>query len=84
MNLVLFFILVALFVALTPGVLVYLPPKSSKMTTALTHGFIFALVWTIISKPLMNMTRHMNFMEGATTMKMDSKKPDPKESKPSN
>ncbi len=80
MNLVLFFILVALFVALTPGVLVCLPPKSSKMTTALTHGFIFAFVWTIISKPLMNMTRHMNFMEGATTMTMDSKKSDSKKS----
>jgi hypothetical protein len=34
-----------LFAALTPGVLVTLPPRSSKLTVALTHGVVFALVY---------------------------------------
>ena len=34
-----------LFVALTPGVLVTLPPRSSKLTVAAVHGVIFALVY---------------------------------------
>jgi len=34
-----------LFVVLTPGVLLRLPMKGSKMTVALTHGAIFAVVW---------------------------------------
>jgi hypothetical protein len=34
---------VALFVALTPGVLLRLPPGGSKLTVALVHGVVFAL-----------------------------------------
>jgi len=36
---------VVLFVALTPGVLVRLPPGGSKLTVAAVHGVIFALVY---------------------------------------
>ena len=35
---------VALFVALTPGVLLRLPPGGSKLTVALVHGVVFAVV----------------------------------------
>jgi hypothetical protein len=73
MNLVIFVVLVALFVALTPGVLVYLPPKQSKLVTSLTHGVIFAVIWTIIHKPLMHLSRNFHFMEGLET-KTDPKK----------
>ncbi len=34
-----------LFIVLTPGVLLRLPMKGSKMTVALTHGVVFAVVW---------------------------------------
>ena len=34
-----------LFVALTPGVLDTLPPRSSKLVVAATHGVLFALVY---------------------------------------
>ncbi len=34
-----------LFIVLTPGVLLRLPMKGSKMTVALTHGAIFGVVW---------------------------------------
>jgi hypothetical protein len=35
----------ALFVLLTPGVLVKLPPKGSLLTVAIVHGLIFALIY---------------------------------------
>ena len=34
-----------LFFVLTPGILLSLPPKGSKMVVALTHGAVFALVF---------------------------------------
>jgi|UniRef100_A0A6C0B6V9 mannose/fructose/N-acetylgalactosamine-specific phosphotransferase system component IIC len=34
-----------LFVALTPGVLLRLPPGGSKLVVAATHGLVFALVY---------------------------------------
>ena len=39
-----------LFVVLTPGVLMRLPPNGSKMTVALTHGVVFAVVWYFTNK----------------------------------
>jgi hypothetical protein len=52
MNAFLFIVLVLLFVALTPNILLSLPPKASKLTVAFTHGLVFAVVWTVIHKPL--------------------------------
>ena len=37
-------VLVALFVALTPGVLLRIPAAGSKLTVAVVHGLVFALV----------------------------------------
>ena len=37
-------VVVALFVALSPGVLLRLPPGGSKLTTAVVHGVIFVAV----------------------------------------
>ena len=34
-----------LFYVLTPGILLSLPPKSSKMVVAATHALVFALVY---------------------------------------
>ena len=39
-----------LFAALTPGVLLRLPPGGSKLTVALTHGVVFALVYHFTHK----------------------------------
>jgi len=36
--------IVALFVALTPGILLSLPQGGKKMTVALVHGLVFAAV----------------------------------------
>lgn len=37
-----------LFFILTPGILLTIPPKSSKKTVAIVHALVFALVITII------------------------------------
>jgi hypothetical protein len=44
----------ALFFALTPGVLVSLPAKGSKMTVAATHAVLFALVYHLTNKMVFN------------------------------
>ena len=44
-----------LFVALTPGVLLTLPKGGSKMTVALVHGLVFAVVFHLTHKTAMRM-----------------------------
>ena len=39
-----------LFFALTPGILVTLPPKGSKVIVALTHAIVFAVIYSITCK----------------------------------
>jgi len=40
----------ALFFVLTPGILVTLPPKGSKVIVALTHALVFAIIYCLIHK----------------------------------
>ena len=40
----------ALFFVLTPGVLVSLPPKAGKLTVAVTHAVVFAVVYELTHK----------------------------------
>ena len=70
MNAFLFIVLILLFVALTPNILLSLPPKASKLTVAFTHGLVFAVVWTLIHKPLWRFGESMGHsmrMEGMAT-----------------
>lgn len=39
-----------LFFLLTPGILLSLPPRGSKIVVALTHALVFAVVWHFTSK----------------------------------
>ena len=59
MGLILFIVIVALFVALTPGILLSLPPKGSKLVVALTHGIVFAVVLKLIYKPIWKFTSQL-------------------------
>jgi len=45
MKVVMMLYMFVLFVALTPGVLVNLPPRCSKYVVLATHAVIFAAVW---------------------------------------
>jgi len=44
-----------LFFILTPGILLSLPPKGSKMTVALTHAFVFAIIMVLMCRMMMRM-----------------------------
>jgi hypothetical protein len=55
MDFVMLIVMAILFAVLTPGVLLYLPPKSSLAVAAVTHGIVFALVWHFVHKPIAQM-----------------------------
>jgi hypothetical protein len=44
-----------LFFVLTPGVLVRLPPGGSKLMVAAVHAVVFAVVYGLVSKTVMDM-----------------------------
>jgi hypothetical protein len=48
-----------LFFVLTPGVLLSLPPKSSKMVVAATHAIVFAFVFQITQTFVINYAMKM-------------------------
>jgi len=56
MNLFMSLYLAALFVALTPGVLLTLPKGGSKMKVAVVHGLVFAVVWHFTHKMVWSAT----------------------------
>ena len=62
MHLIMFVYVFLLFFVLTPGVLVYLPPKAGKMVTAATHALIFALIWTLTHKMVWRLSSSMEGM----------------------
>ena len=51
LSICIFVLQVLLFVLLTPGILLVLPPKSSKYIVAATHGVIFSALWMLLYKP---------------------------------
>jgi predicted aldo/keto reductase-like oxidoreductase len=69
MNVVMLVYVFVLFFVLTPGVLVYLPPKASKMVTNLTHAAIFALIWTLTHKMVWRLSSGMEGMKGTNVIK---------------
>jgi amino acid permease len=59
MNVYMSLYLALLFVVLTPGVLLSLPPGGSKLVVAATHGVVFAIVYYVTHKAVWNATRNM-------------------------
>lgn len=56
MNLFMSLYLVALFVALTPGVLVTLPKGGSKYAVIAVHAVLFAAIWHFTNTIVLDMT----------------------------
>ena len=54
MYIFMFLFIVILFFILTPGVLLSLPPKGSKMMVAAVHAIVFALLFTLTNKFVWN------------------------------
>ena len=46
-----------LFIALTPGILVTLPPKGKPIVVAITHGILFALIYAVTHKAVRRLTK---------------------------
>ena len=55
-----------LFIALTPGILVTLPPKGTPIVVAVTHGILFALIYAVTHKAVWHFTKqHEGFENGS-------------------
>jgi hypothetical protein len=59
MNVYMSLYVALLFVVLTPGVLLSLPPGGSKLVVAATHGVVFALAYCLTYKSVLSATRNM-------------------------
>ena len=46
-----------LFFILTPGIIITLPPNSSKYVVATVHGIVFAIIWYFTHKLVWNLTQ---------------------------
>ena len=46
-----------LFVLLTPGILVKIPPNGSRLTVAIVHGLLFALIFHLTHKMVFKMVK---------------------------
>jgi hypothetical protein len=46
-------LMAALFVVLTPGVVIRLPPGGSQLVSAVTHALVFVLAWKLLSKTVL-------------------------------
>lgn len=65
MEIVMFVYAFLLFFVLTPGILLSLPPKGSKIVVALTHAFVFALVFHFTYKIVKHSSKGL--FEGMST-----------------
>lgn len=54
MHLYMSLFVAVLFVALTPGILLSVPAKGSKITKAMVHGLVFALVFHFTHRMIWN------------------------------
>jgi hypothetical protein len=73
MNLIVAVYAAILFFVLTPGILLSLPPKASKMVVAATHAVVFAIVYGLTSKMVWKFSMGMG-MEGFTESAATDKK----------
>jgi hypothetical protein len=56
MDLYMSIFMALLFLVLTPGVLLSIPPGGSKLAVAATHGGVFALVYYLAKDTVMDFT----------------------------
>ena len=68
MNLIVSLYVALLFVLLTPGVLLTLPKGGKKLTVALVHGLIFALVYHFTHKMVWRLSVSMDGFQAAKNM----------------
>ena len=59
MNVIMTLYVAILFFVLTPGIVLCLPPKGSKVTVAITHAIVFALIFQLTHKAVYRMSLTM-------------------------
>ena len=57
-----------LFVLLTPGILVTLPPKGSKLTVAIVHGVVLATLFCLACKYFKSYSEGLAFQTAANKL----------------
>ena len=72
-NTATFLYAIVLFVLLTPGILLRLPPKGSPLVVAIVHGVIFAIVMYFTHKTVYRMSVSYG-VDGFTACTEDEKK----------
>ena len=77
MNILMSLYILALFVALTPGVLLRLPSGGNKKTVAVVHGLVFAAVFYITYKTVWRFTSSMDGFVGPTVVLPGAGSPPP-------
>jgi hypothetical protein len=60
MNWIVSIYIALLFFVLSPGILLSLPPKGSKMMVAATHAIVFALIFHFTGKMVWKMSMSMS------------------------
>ena len=71
MSFVIFIYVVILFMLLTPGVLVMLPPGGDKMTVTLVHALIFGIIFSMMHGTIMNLSSGKSYYHGDKMMADD-------------
>ena len=61
MNWLSFVYVAVLFFILTPGILVSLPPKSSKMVVALVHAIVYTVILTFTYHPVSKLVEGLGY-----------------------
>ena len=64
-----FIYVVVLFILLTPGILVMLPPGGDKMTVTLVHALIFGLIFSMAHGTIMKLSSGQSYYEHDKMMK---------------
>ena len=75
MNLIVVAYAAILFFVLTPGILVTLPPKSSKMIVAATHAIVFAIVLAFTCKMVWKLSMRFEGFDTQTAQAIADAKP---------
>ena len=70
MNVYMSLYMVLLFVVLSPGILLRLPPKGSKLVVAVVHGLVFALVYYLTHKAVWLATSQISGFKGPSEVEL--------------
>ena len=80
MDFLLFLVTFVLFFLLTPGVLITLPPKGSKLVVGLVHAVVYAIVWSLFAW-LLQSTKKAEMEHDTKKIEITFQKGEPEEHK---